>query len=122
MCRYLIFSWKYFADGLACKAGSFPTLHLGILLCLGAASKVLWDPVLERKEKKLALWKEKYLSLGSHITLIKSVLSNLPIYFLLVFKCPSPVTVRTEKIQRDFLWQGKGDSKKIHLLKVEQSL
>lgn len=103
-------------------AYSFPTLHLGLLLCLGAASKVVWDPILERKEKKLALWKEKYLSLGSHITLIKSVLSNLPIYFLSVFNCPSPVTVRTEKIQRDFLWKGKGDSKKIPFVKVEQIL
>lgn len=110
---------EHFADFLAC---SFPTLHLGLLLCLGGASKQVWDPVLERKEKKLALWKEKYLSLGSHITLIKSVLSNLPIYFLSVFKCPSPVTLCTKKIQRDFLWQGKGDSKKIPFVKVEQSL
>lgn len=58
MCRYLMFSWKYFADVLACKAGSFPTLHLGILLCLGAASKVLWDPVLEEGKETSPLERE----------------------------------------------------------------
>ena len=67
------------ASGLfrGCGAGSLPATYLGLQLCLGVASKVLWSPVVERMERKLALWKAKYLSLGGH-TIIKLDLSNLP--------------------------------------------
>ena len=64
---------------MGCKA---PTTYLGLPLCIGAPPKLLWFPVVERLEKRLALWKANYLSLGGRITLIKSVLSNLPLYFL----------------------------------------
>ena len=69
-----------FADLFGCKVGS---------LCLGLASKSLWQPILERMEKKLSLWKANYLSLGGKITLIKAALANLPIYFMSLLKCPN---------------------------------
>ena len=40
--------------------------------------------------------------------LLKSTLSSLPTYFLLVFTIPTHVANKIEKLQRDFLW---GDSK-----------
>ena len=40
--------------------------------------------------------------------LLKSTLSSLPTYFLLLFTIPTHVANRIEKLQRDFLW---GDSK-----------
>ena len=40
--------------------------------------------------------------------LLKSTLSSLPIYFLLLFTIPTHVANKIEKLQRDFLW---GDSK-----------
>lgn len=71
-----------FADLFGCKVGS---------LCLGLASKSLWQPILERMEKKLSLWKANYLSLGGKITLIKAALTNLPTYFMSLFQCPMEV-------------------------------
>lgn len=56
-------------------AGSLPATYLGLRLCLGVALKILWSPVVERMERKLAPWKAKYLSLGGH-TIIKLALSN----------------------------------------------
>ena len=44
--------------------------------------------------------------------LLKSTLSSLPTYFLLLFTIPTHVANKIEKLQRDFLW---GDSK-IHLV------
>lgn len=38
--------------------------------------------------KRLSSWRATYLSFAGKINLIKSVLSNLPVYYLLVFKCP----------------------------------
>lgn len=51
------------ADILGCKVGHLPSSHLGLLLCQGSAHKSLWDPIVERVESKLALWKANYLFL-----------------------------------------------------------
>ena len=43
------------------------------------------------------------------MTLVKSTLSNLPIYFMSLVVIPHKVCLRLEKIQKDFLW-GRGVS------------
>ena len=68
-------------------------------------------------ERRLAGWKRLYLSKGDSVTLIKSTLSNLPTYFLLLFPILATVANRIEKIQRNFLWGGIGDEPKFHLVK-----
>lgn len=49
---------------------------------LGAKSRSLdiWNPILEKCERKLTRWRSQYLSLGIRLTLINSVLDVLPIY------------------------------------------
>jgi hypothetical protein len=49
------------------------------------------------------------------LTLIKSILSNIPTCFLL-FPIPVSMAQRLERLQRDFLWSGIGDEVKFHLL------
>lgn len=49
----------------------------------------------------------KNVLLGVHITPTKSVLSNLPIYFISLFKCPLVIAKHIKKIRQDFIWQGK---------------
>ena len=108
------------ADLLGCKAGTLPSSYLGLPVCIGAISKSIWYPVIERLEKKLALWKANHLSLAGRITLINAALANLPIYFMSLYKCPTEVNKRIGKLQRDFLWQGKENKKKFHLIKWSQ--
>ena len=43
----------------------------------------IWNPVLEKMEKKLSGWKRIYLSNGGRLMLLKSTLSSLPMYFYL---------------------------------------
>lgn len=106
-----------FAEILGCKVGSFPVSYLGLPLCPGHINKSVKNlVVIERIENKLSSWKASYLSLRGRVTLIKSSLSNLPIYFLSVFKCPASVASRKEKLQREFLWQGENPEKKFHLV------
>ena len=57
---------------------------------------------MEKIECKLAVWKRMYLSKGGRVTLIKSILSNLPTYFLSLFPIPVFVAILIEKLQRDF--------------------
>ena len=49
--------------------------------------------------------------------LIHSTLSNLPIYFMSLFTIPRTMSLRIEKIQRDFLWGGRAFDNKPHLEK-----
>ena len=66
-------------------------------------SKVVWDSVEERFQKRLAMWKRQYISKGGRLTLIRSNISSLPVYFMSLFFLPRKVRLRLEKIQRDFL-------------------
>ena len=94
------------ASELGCKIGSFPTSYLG--LPLGAKHKALgiWDSIEERYRKRLAAWKTQYISKSGRITLIRSILSSLPIYYISLFRMPQKVCARLEMIQRQFLWGG----------------
>ncbi|KAL5577599.1 hypothetical protein UlMin_019298 [Ulmus minor] len=56
-------------------------------------------------------WPMKYLG---RLTLIQSVLSSIPIYYMSLFKMPRVVAASLEKMMREFLWNrdstGKGRS------------
>ncbi|RVW25094.1 putative ribonuclease H protein [Vitis vinifera] len=98
-----------------CRVGSLSSTYLG--LPLGAPFKTVsvWDGVEERFRKRLAMWKRQYLSKWGRATLIRSTLSNLPIYFMSLLKLPSSVRRRLEQIQRDFLCGGGNLERKPHL-------
>lgn len=72
----------WLVDIMGCKVDSLPSCYLGLPLCQGTIPKSLWNLVVDRVEFKLASWRAKCLSLARRVTLIKSVLTNLPIYFM----------------------------------------
>ena len=92
---------------LGCKVGSLLSCYLGLPLGAAFKSSRVWDVMEERFQKRLALWKRRYLSKGGRLTLVKSTLSSLPIYFMSLFIIPRKVSLRLEKIQRDFLPLGR---------------
>ena len=65
-----------------CKVGVLPTTYFGLPLGAAHNSVVVWDGVEERFRKRLAMWKKQYISKGRRLTLIKSTLASLPIYFV----------------------------------------
>ena len=73
--------------------------------------------MIGRFEKRLSGWKAAYLSKGGRITLIKSVLSSIPTYFLSLFPLPASVANRLEALQRSFLWGSFGSDFKFHLVR-----
>ena len=83
---------------LRCRVGSLPMKYLG--MPLGTPYKIasVWNPILERMEKKLSGWKRLYLSKGGRHTLLKSTLSSLPTYYLSLFVISVVVVDRLERI------------------------
>ena len=89
-----------------CAVGTWPIKYLGLPLGGNPRKKVFWEPVLTKVAKRLDGWKKAYLSRGGRLTLIQSVLSSLPIYYLSIFKAPKTVIFSMEKMIRDFFWEG----------------
>ena len=97
------------AQILCCKIASLPMRYLG--LPLGATFKVksIWNLIIERMEKRLAVWKRLYLSKGGKVTLIKSTLSNLPTYFYSLFPIRGGTSVRKDPKGLSLEWYRGGD-------------
>ncbi|GLU23277.1 hypothetical protein SLE2022_392990 [Rubroshorea leprosula] len=105
---------------LNCKSGSLPFTYLempiGDIMCRRKA----WNPIIDNFSKKLAVWKAKSLSIGGRVTLLRSVLSALPIYFMYIFRIPKIVLHELVSLQRKFLWGYTKDKSKLAWLSWEK--
>ena len=97
---------KVLALEVGCKVGRLPSSYLGLPLGAHHKSIIVWDGVEERFRRRLAMWKRQFISNGGRITLIRSTLSSMPIYLMSLLRIPRVVSLRLEKIQRDFLCGG----------------
>ena len=86
------------ANILQYRVGSLPMKYLGMPLGTSFKTASIWNPILEKVEKKLSGWKCLYLSKGGRLMLLKSVLSSLSTYFLSLFTIPKFVAARLESI------------------------
>nr|KAJ0210513.1 hypothetical protein LSAT_V11C400178610 [Lactuca sativa] len=102
------------ANILGCEVGTFPFKYLGVLVGANMKTKKHWKIIIERFNSKLSTWKSKTISFSGWLTLLKSVLGNLPTYFFSLFIAPVAVTDALEKIRRNFLWGVEYVKRKIH--------
>ena len=86
------------ASNLGCGCGSLRLMYLG--LPVGASMKSIenWKGVME----KLSSWKEKMMSFGGRLTLVKTVLGNLILYYFFIFRAPREVIRKFERIGNCF--------------------
>ena len=73
------------ANILSCKVSSLHMKYLGLPLGAPPKAKSIWDGFIEKIKRCLASWKMMNLFKGRRITLMKSILSNLPTYFMSLF-------------------------------------
>lgn len=75
--------------------------------------------IIERLKCKLSKWINLYISKGGRLTsltIIQSVLSDLPTYYLSIFHILGKAAKKMEKVLRDFLWEGPNSKGKTHLV------
>lgn len=82
---------------------SLPIAYLGLPLRGLVNSIKLWQPIVEKFEARLARWKARSLSMGGKVTLLKSVLVSLSIFFMSIFQILVEVKERLDRIQRQLL-------------------
>jgi len=106
-------SWKASgASYLNCELRDIPFLYLGIPVGANPRGSELWDPIVNKCERKLVKWKQKLLFFGGRVTLIKVVLNSIHIYFSF-FRVPKSILDKLVWLQRRFLWGGGAEHKKI---------
>ncbi|GJZ67828.1 reverse transcriptase domain, reverse transcriptase zinc-binding domain protein [Tanacetum coccineum] len=76
------------ASSLGCLHGSIPFMYLGLPVGRKMSFFDSWGEVVNRVRNMLTAWKAKSLSIGGRLTLIKSVLGSIPVYYLSLFKAP----------------------------------
>ncbi|KAJ9566035.1 hypothetical protein OSB04_002001 [Centaurea solstitialis] len=98
---------------LNCKVGSLPLTYLGLPIGARMNKAELWGPVINKFLNKLSNWKSSLLSFGGRLTLCKSVLSNLSLYYFSLFKAPANILKSLESTRSKFFWGRKDNEKKI---------
>lgn len=58
--------------------------------------------IVEKFKNKLNNWKASTLSFGWRLTLVRSVLNSLPLYYFALFQAPNKVISLLESIRRRF--------------------
>ncbi|GKB35519.1 RNA-directed DNA polymerase, eukaryota, reverse transcriptase zinc-binding domain protein [Tanacetum coccineum] len=61
-----------------------------------------WSEIVNNILTRLSKWKLKTLSIGGRLTLLKSVIGSLPIYYMSLFKVPAKVLLNMESIRCHF--------------------
>nr|GEV89036.1 reverse transcriptase domain, reverse transcriptase zinc-binding domain protein [Tanacetum cinerariifolium] len=87
------------ASSLGCAHGVLPFIYLGLPVRRKMRLSKGWQVIIDRFHEHLSSWKAKSLSVGGRLTLIKSVLGNLLIYYISLFKAPSAVINILEAIR-----------------------
>nr|GEW74629.1 RNA-directed DNA polymerase, eukaryota [Tanacetum cinerariifolium] len=75
-----------------------------------------WDDLVSKVSSRLLKWKLKTLSIGGRLTLIKSVLTSIPLYQMSSFKVPIKVLNILELIRRKFFNGIEGNERKLALI------
>ncbi|GJQ93922.1 putative reverse transcriptase domain-containing protein [Tanacetum coccineum] len=90
------------AKQLGCLTLNVPFSYLGSIVGGCMTRQQAWSDIVDRVKKRLSKWKMKMLSIGGRLTLAKSVLGSLPLFYFSIFKVPMCVLCDLEGIRRKF--------------------
>lgn len=82
---------------------TLPFNYMGLPVVANPRRISTWQPIVEKINKQLNTWKQKQLSIGGRICLIKSMCYVIPLYFLSLFKALKRMINTITCIQGNFL-------------------
>ena len=98
---------------LGCGVANMPFMYLGVPLGSNMSRIDSWRDVLVKFKTKLTNWRVATMSVGGRLLLIKLVLSNLPTYYLSIYKMPVAVEKKLEAMQNNFFIGGDVEERKM---------
>ena len=81
-----------------------PSVYLGVPLFFGSTWHTYFNQILDSIRSRLAGCKTKCLSFASRLTLVKHVISSIPLRISLVIPLLRRICLQIERLVRNFLW------------------
>ncbi|GJY47483.1 RNA-directed DNA polymerase, eukaryota, reverse transcriptase zinc-binding domain protein [Tanacetum coccineum] len=100
------------AKKIGCTVLKLPFNYLGSKVGDLMSRSMSWNEVLEKMVTRLSRWKQKTISIGGRLTLLKSVLGSIPIFHMSMFKVPKTVLKAMEAIWARFFNRSDISSRK----------
>lgn len=104
---------------LGCRAGDLPIPYLGLNVRGRINGIEPWKEVINRVSGRVRKWDTSLISMGGRITIIKSILTSIPLYFLSFLKLPKQVEKQIRTLQSNLLWGGSETIKRVAWVKWE---
>ncbi|GKC99053.1 putative RNA-directed DNA polymerase, eukaryota, reverse transcriptase zinc-binding domain protein, partial [Tanacetum coccineum] len=101
------------AIGTGCSPSFLHFSYLGLPIGFNMGRISSWKVLVDRFKARLSGWKANMFSSSGRLTLIKSMLGSLGIYYLSNFKAPEGVIKELESLRASFFW-GASVLKLIH--------
>lgn len=96
------------ARGVKCSVGETPFMYLGLPIGERVWKKEAWNLVIKKFKKRLSERKARTMSFRERLTLVKSVLGCLSLYYFSLFRVPMGVLEELESIRKNFFRGGEG--------------
>ncbi|GKD98140.1 RNA-directed DNA polymerase, eukaryota [Tanacetum coccineum] len=106
------------ANIIRCSTFSTPFNYLGIKVGMSSSRSKSLDEMLDKISSRLLKWKIKTLSIGGRLTLIKSVLTSLPLYHISIYKAPMGVLHNMKSFRRRFFNGVDKNEKNISMIRA----
>jgi hypothetical protein len=87
-----------------------PIKYLGIPLTIRRPTAVQLRPLVDNIAGRLPHWMSGLMNKTGRLTMVKSVLSAIPIHQLLVFAPPMSSLKQVERIERGFFWAARAEA------------
>ena len=95
----------------------FPIRYLGCPLFTGRRKKEYFEEICKCVVNRILSWKQRILSPGGRVVLLKHVLSSLPIHLLAAASPPKGVLWEMERVMAAFLWGVSEFGPRFHWMK-----
>ena len=86
------------ATSIHCKSGVLPFKYIGLLVGTSMSRCGVWQPLIDKFQRKLSSWKASTLSVAGRMVLCKSVLGSLDTYFFSLYKVSEAVLSKLESL------------------------
>ncbi|GJS38524.1 RNA-directed DNA polymerase, eukaryota, reverse transcriptase zinc-binding domain protein [Tanacetum coccineum] len=81
-----------------------------------------WNAIIQKFSFKLSSWKARLLSVGGRLSLIKSVLGNLPTFYMSIYLMPVSIRKKLKSLHNKFFTRGDLDDKNMTWVKWKRSI